>query len=332
MLFLAQSVGLDAVKGFLSGFVDGVIGFFKGLWDTLVGHSIVPDTIDGIVNCFKGLWGKVKGLVSSFKNGVVNAFNNLKEKAINAFNNLKSKVTNTVSSFVSGAVNKFNNLKNKITSAVENAKNKVTSVFDTIKTKISSAVSGAFSIVSSKFNSIKSKISSVMNSAKSIVTSAVSKLKSAFSFKWSLPKLKLPHISVSGGKAPYGIGGAGSLPKFSIEWYKKAMNNPMIVTKPTVFDFDASTGKAKGAGEAGSELVGGTTAVKRMIEAAVASQNDALVYYLKKILEILANFFPQVLEELERPLCFDPNSAAAAMAIPMDRQLGKISKRKDRGR
>ena len=343
--------------------IDGIVDCFAGLWGKVKG--LVSSFKNGVVNAFNNVKEKTISAFNSAKDKAVSAFNNMKSKvsstasnikskvssswdslksktssafetakskASSAFSTMKSKVTSYASSMASSAGSKFSSMKSKISSAVDSAKNKTSSAFSTMKSKISSALSGAYSTVSSKFGSIKSKISSVMNSAKSLVTSAVSKMKSAFNFKWSLPKLKLPHISVSGGKAPYGIGGAGSLPKFSIEWYKKAMNNPMIVTKPTVFDFDATTGKAKGAGDAGSELVGGTTAVKRMIESAVASQNDALVYYLKKIIEILANFFPQVLEEMERPLCLDPYSAAAAMAVPMDRELGKIRAGKERGR
>lgn len=356
----------DAVSGFLQGFVDGVVGFFKGLWDTLVGHSIVPDTINGIVDCFAGLWDKVKGLVENFKNGVVNVFNNVKDKATSAFNtakdkvtsaasnmkekavsnfnsmkekassafsSLKDKVTSYASSAASSAGEKFNSMKSKISSAVEGAKSKASSAFSNIKSTISSNVSGAFSTVSSKFNSIKEKISSVMNSAKSTVSSAVSKLKSAFNFKWSLPKLKLPHIHVSGGEAPFGIGGKGSLPKFSIEWYRKAMNNPMILTKPTVWEFDSITGKARGGGEAGSELVGGATTVMRMIESAVASKNEAAEHYMQKITEILADYLPQVLDASKNTnMVLDDGTLIGRLAPAIDMELGKLKTRKDRGR
>jgi hypothetical protein len=56
------------------------------------------------------------------------------------------------------------------------------------------------------------------------------------------------------------------------------------------------------------------------------------VYYLQKLVEIIATYFPQIIEGMDRPICFDPNKAAAAMAIPMNKELGKLSTRKDRGR
>ncbi|QAY16413.1 tape measure protein [Gordonia phage Msay19] len=45
------------------GLVKGIIDFFKTLWDVLVGHSIVPDTINSIIDWFKELPGKLPGMV-----------------------------------------------------------------------------------------------------------------------------------------------------------------------------------------------------------------------------------------------------------------------------
>ena len=53
--------------------------------------------------------------------------------------------------------------------------------------------------------------------------------------------LKLPHITVSGGKAPFGIGGKGSLPHFDVKWYAKGG----IVDGATLI----------GAGEKGAEAI-----------------------------------------------------------------------------
>lgn len=277
---------------------------------------------------------KASAAWESLKSKTSSAFSSAKEKASSAFSSLKSKVTSYASSTASSAGEKFNSLKSKVSSAVEGAKSKASSAFSAIKSKISSEVSGAYSSVASKFDSIKSKISSVMESAKSVVSSAVGQLKSAFNFNWSLPDIKLPHISVSGGKAPYGIGGAGHLPSFSVTWYRDAMNTPKILTKPTVWAFDSATGKARGAGDgAGSELVGGTTTVMRMIQSAVSSQNADFVYYLQKIIEILCDYFPQVLESLmNMNLVLDDGTLVGRLAPAIDMELGKIRVRKERGR
>ena len=89
----------------------------------------------------------------------------------------------------------------------------------------------------------------VIENAKNLIKSAFDKIKSFVNFKWDLPKLKLPHISVTGGVAPFGIGGKGSLPKFSIQWYKDGG----ILSGAQIFG--AMGGKLLGGGEAGKEAV-----------------------------------------------------------------------------
>lgn len=67
----------DATIGAVVEFFDGVIDWFTKMWDILVGHSIVPDTINAIVEWFVGLPGKVLGVVGDFVKGVVDKFANL---------------------------------------------------------------------------------------------------------------------------------------------------------------------------------------------------------------------------------------------------------------
>jgi len=142
------------------------------------------------------------------------------------------------------------------------------------------------------------------------------------------PHLKMPHFSISGSLDIE----SGQVPTVAVEWYKKAMDNAMLLNKPTIFGYDATSGKYLGGGEAGSEVVAGSQTLMNMIQAAVSEQNSTLTYYMQKIIEILANYFPQLLEVLDRPISFDPVAAAGAMAIPMNDALGKLSSRKDRGR
>ena len=69
--------GYDATIGVVISFVEGIVDWFTKMWDILVGHSIVPDTINAIVDWFIGLPGKVLGAVGDFVKGVVDKFANL---------------------------------------------------------------------------------------------------------------------------------------------------------------------------------------------------------------------------------------------------------------
>ena len=86
--------------------------------------------------------------------------------------------------------------------------------------------------------------------------------------------LSLPHISVSAGSPPFGIGGKGSLPSFSVSWYRKAEDNPYLLSRATLF----------GAGEGKDELVYGRAALMRDIREAsgggreVVNNNTFYIY------------------------------------------------------
>lgn len=127
--------------------------------------------------------------------------------------------------------------------------------WDTIKEK----ASALFSSISNTFDRIKNAISEKINSAKEAVHNAIERIKSFFKFEWSLPKLKLPHISISGSFSLM----PPRVPHFSIDWYSKAMKNGMILNNPTIFGM--MDGKMLGGGESGSETIVGTNSLMNMI-------------------------------------------------------------------
>lgn len=131
--------------------------------------------------------------------------------------------------------------------------------WDTIKAKAGELLNS----ISDKFTQIKSTITDKINGARDAVKSAIDRIKSFFNFSWSLPHLKLPHISISGGFSLM----PPRVPHFSIDWYSKAMKNGMILNNPTIFGM--MDGKMLGGGEAGSETIVGTSSLMSMIKSAV---------------------------------------------------------------
>ncbi len=92
-----------------------------------------------------------------------------------------------------------------------------------------------------------------LNSISSTLTSwaqkAVSTIKSAFSnMVITIPKPRLPVISVTTNSVPYGDGGKVSVPKFSVSW--NAVGG--IFDEPTIFN---TPNGLQGVGEAGAEAV-----------------------------------------------------------------------------
>jgi phage-related minor tail protein len=191
---------------------------------------------------------KVKEKVLEIKNQITEKLTAAKQKAVETFENIKQSITDKITALKTKVTDTFNNIKEKIMTPINNAKEKVVSTIENLRSSFTSKVESIKSKVASAFASLKEKITKPVDEAREKIKSIVDKIKGVFDFKWSLPSLKIPKISVTGGKAPYGIAGKGSLPKFSIEWHKEGA----IFKKPTVFD--TRTG-LHGVGEAGAEAI-----------------------------------------------------------------------------
>ena len=170
--------------------------------------SAIGNVFSTVASGIQGAWGNVSGFFSNVCNAIKSAFQGLSQAA--------SSIFQGISSTVGGIVNGLGQT--------------LSGAWNSIKT-----------VASNAFNALKSIIGDKMSGAANVVRNVVNTIKGAFNFHWSLPPLKLPHISVSGGEAPFGIGGKGSLPQFHIAWYAKGG----IVDGATLI----------GAGESGPEMI-----------------------------------------------------------------------------
>ena len=208
-----------------------------------------------VVNAVTTIQKKVTEVFNKIRTTITTVMNGIKSKITSIWNGIKSTTTNVWNGIKSGISNAINGAKNTVTSVMNAIKSKVTSVWNGIKSTVSNVVNGVKSTISSGFNaakstvsnifgSIKDKIKSVMDGAKNAVSNAISAIKSKFHFSWSLPKLKLPHISISG---KFSIN-PPSVPHFSISWHKLGAIFGKATLIPTL-------GGIHGVGEAGPEAV-----------------------------------------------------------------------------
>lgn len=136
--------------------------------------------------------------------------------------------------------------------------------WDTIKEKASQLASS----ISTKFNEIKDSITGKINAAKDAVRTAIEKIKGFFNFSWSLPHLKMPHLSITGGFSLV----PPRVPRFGVQWYGKGYEG-LEFKKPTVIP---TMDGLKGFGErAGSEMLIGKNNLMHMISQ--ASRGNGMV-------------------------------------------------------
>ncbi len=161
----------------------------------------------------------------------------------------------------------WNAVKSTVLSAVTNVKTRLTQM----KNDLISTASGILSTAKTKFTEVKEAIVSPITKAKETIKTAIDTIKGYFSgAKFEFPKIKLPHFSWDWQD----IGGIVKIPRISVDWYRKAYENPFLFTSPTVMQTSAGL---KGFGDkSGGEIVYGHESLMHDIASAVASGNTLL--------------------------------------------------------
>lgn len=179
------------------------------------------------------------------------------------------RITNEV---VAAVAAKWEELKAKLGQTIENIKATVAQKWEAIKTSVSNTAEKIRSTVAQKFEAVKTAITKPIEAAKSSVENAINKIKGIVNnAKLSLPHFKLPHFRISGGEVPWGIGGVGTKPTISVDWYKSAYENPVIFTQPTVLP---TLGGLKGFGDgSGAEIVMSLNKLREMVGAGSVTNN-----------------------------------------------------------
>ena len=334
----AFGTAIEAIKGFFSGLVEGV----SAAWDTICNAiqvaimfigEILSAAVQIIALPFTFIWENCKEIITA----AWEAIKGFVSSALEAISSTISSIWNAIVGFLSpildGIKSKFttifNAIKSTITTIFDSIKSTVSTVMNAIKTAITSSIEAAKNTVSNLLNGIKTTFSTVFNGIKSFLSPVVDWLKGIFNFNWSLPKIKLPHFKISGSFSL----NPPSVPHFGIEWYKKAMDDGMILNQPTIFGYNPKSNRYLAGGEAGSETVVGTESLKEMIRNAVASENDYLAVRLDRIIALLTQFFSEyAYTEHKTVLSVNGRELSVAIATDMDKELGKLWYRKGRGR
>ena len=268
---------------------------------------IVTKTWEGIKNTVSETWDNIKNKVANSELGqavgkVWDAAKQTMKDSLSAMKQaydehgggLKGGVYATIEGIKQYYSAGFNFLNNLTGGKLTEIKDKITNIFTKIKDSISNTV-----------DNIKTKVTNVFDSIKQIFQNAIDFVKRLFSGEISFPHIKLPHFHISGGEMPWGIGGMGTKPQISVEWYKKAMSQAYQLDGATIFG--AMNGHLLGGGESGSEMIIGQNKLMQMIAQAKGGET------------VINNQF--VIEGSDR----DPRELAQEISYYLDMQLQRTS-------
>lgn len=298
--------GIGAVVGVLGGplsialaaIVAAGVLVYKN-WDKIKEYALkLKDALATAWNNIKttavATWDNVKTTVSDkwedIKTTISTKVSNIKTTISDGWNNIKTNVSTTIDNIKTAVSDKWDSIKTSISTKATGIKTTVTDKFNAIVRKIKEIFTFDFKLPSLKlpsWDTIKGTLDGIVRNVKSkfdfgfslptlklpswdtikgTLNGLVDKIKGVFSFTWELPKFKLPHLKITGGESPYGLFGKGSLPKITVDWYKKAYENPVLFNTPTILQTPQGL---KGFGDgAGAEIVMGLNKLKQLVGAA----------------------------------------------------------------
>ena len=201
----------------------------------------------------------------------------------------------------------WDTIKAKAAEIWNSIKTTISTVWDGIKSTIQQAIATVVSTVVGRFQMIKNTVTTIWNGIKTAITTpinaavtavrnAINKIKSIVNgAHLKLPHFKLPHFKISGGKLPWGIGGKGTAPKISVDWYAQGG----IFDSPTI----------AGIGEAGAEAVVPLDTLWNKLDAIAAASTGSGSPTI--------NIYPQ------------PNQSPREIAIEVERVLVNMQKQRN---
>ena len=218
----------------------------------------------------------------------------LGEGIINYIPSLISYIPKLISSIINGFKNGFSQMNNVGKGFVNNLLN---------------GIKSSFGAVTDFFSNMINKIGEMWNKFTSWI-------KSAF---------KTPHFTFSGSMNP-AEWVKGNLPKIGVEWYAKGG----IMTNPTMFGYNPSTGNAMVGGEAGAEAIAPIDTLQQYVSEAVKKETSDLAYGMNKLIDLLSTYLPDIKDNMNRPLVLDTGKVVGGIAEKMDNKLGDMMTTKAR--
>ena len=225
---------LDAVGRFLLDVIAGLPRFAVDL--VIIAGSIVGGICTGLITAVlklpSWLWNNVVlPIVNFIKDlfGIGTGSSRLGQIGSGLIEDLKTGIANVWQGFLTWVGEQFDNIVECVSSAWDTISGWTTDTWNAIQGTVDAVAGFIGKIIGDRWEEftttigdawegIKKKTKDVWEGIKKTVKDVIEKMKGFFNFNWELPKIKLPHFSVSGSANPLDWLKQG-VPKINVEWY-----------------------------------------------------------------------------------------------------------------
>ena len=160
--------------------------------------------------------------------------------------------------------NQFTSVKQQIAVALLPVVEEITKAFlDWASSVDWVQVGNTIKTVVGKIGNVIKALTPIVQAVIDVVSIIISKLVEFFTMEWKIPKIKLPHFGISPRGWKIGDLLKGSIPKLTIDWYAKAMDNGIVLDGATIFGMNKN-GQLMGGGERGREVIIGEDRFRQM--------------------------------------------------------------------
>lgn len=303
-------------KNLISGIKDGIANIFESLKTGVTEKFNSIKT--AIENVFKGIFDSASNIWGSVKNAIVHFVEQIFTNVSLVFNNMKSGVSGIFEGIKAIATSVWSGIKSIIHSFASGIKLSVEGIFNAIKSSISSVFNGIKSIATTVWNGIKTAITSPLTTAKNTVKGIIDAIKGFFNFKISWPHIPLPHFSVK--PKGWGVGDLlkGKIPSLGINWYAKAMDEPMMLDGATIFG--SANGKLLGGGEVGNEYITGEAGLSRVVADVLDSRLESVINKQITLLELIIEILKAILDK-DPNIVLDDGTLVGRIIDKIDKEL-----------
>lgn len=314
-LAVLQRLGSIALTLAVEGIQNGLqrLGpIAENAWNDL--QISIADSWGEIISDLSGDWERIK-------TGFSDTVNSVKTTASEGWEKIKTSTTALWTAIQASIEAHGGGIKGAIGTAASVASSLWNAGMSAIDAATGGKLSAVTATVSAKMSAVKAAFSEKISAASAAISDGISKIKSLFNFSWSLPSLKLPHFTASGAFSL----NPPSVPTFSISWYKKAYENPLVFTSPTVLPTQSGF---KGFGDGnGAEVVMGLSRLRELVGGNKTAPAPALISQ-REVVEAIHELRDAI---RGMKICLDGDKTVGALVDRIDAALGERDGLTERG-